>query len=165
LSSEIFSSKKAQSVFVPGLQAGQFIAQDHPFVAIAPATCSFFQPLAGWRHVEDTELRTKRDFAYRMKDLVDDHFPKAEVIRMFLDNLNTYSPAALYEVFEPQETLRIVRKLEFHYTPKHGSWLNMAEIEISVLDRQCLDRRLVEVATVRSEALFWETFRNDQLAT
>jgi hypothetical protein len=103
-------------------------------------TCNlfmFFQPLAGWRHVEVTEQRTKRDFAYRMKDLVDVHFPDAEVIRVVLDNLNTHSPAALYEVFEPQEARRIVRKLEFHYTPKHGSWLNMAEIEISVLDRQC----------------------------
>jgi len=131
-------------------------------------TCNlfmFFQPLAGWRHVEVTEQRTKRDFAYRMKDLVDLHFPQAEVIRVVLDNLNTHSPAALYEVFEPQEARRIVRKLEFHYTPKHGSWLNMAEIEISVLERQCLDRRLAEVPTVRSEVLSWETLRNDQQAT
>jgi hypothetical protein len=131
-------------------------------------TCNlfmFFQPLAGWRHVEVTEQRTKRDFAYRMKDLVGIHFPEAEVIRLVLDNLNTHSPAALYEVFEPQEARRIVRKLEFHYTPKHGSWLNMAEIEISVLDRQCLDRRLAEVAIVRSEVTAWETLRNDQHAT
>jgi hypothetical protein len=131
-------------------------------------TCNlfmFFQPLAGWRHVEVTEQRTKRDFAYRMKDLVGIHFPDAEVIRVVLDNLNTHSPAALYEVFEPQEARRIVRKLEFHYTPKHGSWLNMAEIEISVLDRQCLDRRLAEVPLVRSEVVAWETLRNDQRAT
>jgi hypothetical protein len=131
-------------------------------------TCNlfmFFQPLAGWRHVEVTEQRTKRDFAYRMKELVDAHFPQAEVIRVVLDNLNTHSPAALYEVFEPQEARRIVRKLEFHYTPKHASWLNMAEIEISVLDRQCLDRRLAEVPTVRSEVLAWEALRNGQHAT
>lgn len=131
-------------------------------------TCNlfmFFQPLAGWRHVEVTEQRTKRDFAYQMRDLVDVHFPQAEVIRVVLDNLNTHSPAALYEVFEPQEARRIVRKLEFHYTPKHGSWLNMAEIEISVLDRQCLDRRLAQVPTVRSEVLAWEALRNDQHAT
>jgi hypothetical protein len=131
-------------------------------------TCNlfmFFQPLVGWRHVEVTERRTKRDFAYQMKDLVDIHFPQAEVIRVVLDNLNTHSPAALYEVFEPQEARRIVRKLAFHYTPKHGSWLNMAEIEISVLERQCLDRRLAEVPTVRSEVLSWETLRNDQHAT
>jgi hypothetical protein len=131
-------------------------------------TCNlfmFFQPLAGWRHVEVTEQRTKRDFAYQMKALVDVHFPQAEVIRVVLDNLNTHSPAALYEVFEPQEARRIVRKLEFHYTPKHGSWLNMAEIEISVLDRQCLDRRLAEISIVRSEVLAWEALRNDQHAT
>jgi hypothetical protein len=131
-------------------------------------TCNlfmFFQPLAGWRHVEVTEQRTKQDFACRMKDLVDLHFPQAEVIRVVLDNLNTHSPAALYEVFEPQEARRIVRKVEFHYTPKHGSWLNMAEIEISVLDRQCLDRRLAEVSIVRSEVAAWETLRNDQRAT
>lgn len=131
-------------------------------------TCNlfmFFQPLAGWRHVEATEQRTKRDFAYQMKGLVDVHFPQAKVIRVVLDNLNTHSPAALYEVFEPQEARRIVRKLEFHYTPKHGSWLNMAEIEISVLDRQCLDRRLDEVPSVRSEVHAWEALRNDQHAT
>ena len=131
-------------------------------------TCNlfmFFQPLAGWRHVDVTEQRTGRDFAYRMKDLVDVHFPEAEVIRVVLDNLNTHSPAALYEVFEPQEARRIVRKLEFHYTPKHGSWLNMAEIEISVLDRQCLDRRLAKVSIVRSEVAAWEALRNDQCAT
>lgn len=131
-------------------------------------TCNlfmFFQPLPGWRYVEVTEQRTKRDFAHRMKDLVDTYFPRAEVIRVVLDNLNTHSPAALYEAFEPQEARRIVRKLEFHYTPKHGSWLNMAEIEISVLDRQCLDRRLADVPLVRSEAAAWEKVRNDQLAT
>ena len=131
-------------------------------------TCNlfmFFQPLAGWRHVEVTEKRTQRDFAYQMKDLVDVLFPEAEVIRVVLDNLNTHSPAALYEVFEPQEARRIVRKLKFHYTPKHGSWLNMAEIEISVLDRQCLDRRLAEIPIVRSEVAAWETLRNDQRAT
>lgn len=131
-------------------------------------TCNlfiFFQPLAGWRHVEVTEQRTKRDFAYQMKDLVDVHFPQAKVIRVVLDNLNTHSPATLYEVFEPQEARRIVRKLEFHHTPKHGSWLNMIEIEISVLDRQCLDRRLDEIPAVRSEVQAWEALRNDQHAT
>ena len=131
-------------------------------------TCNlfmYFQPLAGWRHVEVTEQRTQRDFAYQMKDLVDVHFPEAEVIRVVLDNLNTHTPAALYEVFEPQEARRIVRKLEFHYTPKHGSWLNMAEIEISVLDRQCLDRRLAEVPLVRSEVAAWESVRNEQRTT
>jgi hypothetical protein len=148
------------------LQPGKPLRYDYEYRR--NGTCNlfvFFQPLAGWRHVEVTEQRTKRDFAYRMKDLVDVHFPQAEVIRMVLDNLNTHSPAALYEVFEPQEARRIVRKLEFHYTPLHGSWLNMAEIEISVLERQCLDRRLAEAPMVRSEVLAWETLRNDQHAS
>jgi hypothetical protein len=148
------------------LQPGKPLRYDYEYRR--NGTCNlfmYFQPLIGWRHVEVTEQRTKRDFAYRMKDLVDLHFPQAEVIRLVLDNLNTHSPAALYEIFEPQEARRIVRKLEFHYTPKHGSWLNMAEIEISVLDRQCLDRRLAEIPKVRSEVLSWETLRNDQHAT
>ena len=148
------------------LQPGKPLRYDYEYRR--NGTCNlfmFFQPLASWRHVEVTEQRTKRDFAYRMKDLVDVHFPEAEVIRVVLDNLNTHSPAALYDVFEPQEARRIVRKLEFHYTPKHGSWLNMAEIEISVLERQCLDRRLAEVPIVRSEVAAWETLRNNQHAT
>jgi hypothetical protein len=148
------------------LQPGKPLRYDYEYRR--NGTCNlfmFFQPLAGWRHVEVTEQRTKRDFAYQMRNLVDVHFPQAEVIRVVLDNLNTHSPAALYEVFEPQEARRIVRKLEFHYTPKHGSWLNMAEIEISVLDRQCLDRRLEEIPIVRSEVQAWEALRNEQHAT
>ena len=125
----------------------------------------FFQPQAGWRHVEVTQRRTKQDFAYCMKDLVDSHFPEAEVIRVVLDNLNTHTPAALYEVFAPEEARRLVRKLEFHFTPTHASWLNMAEIEISVLDRQCLDRRLPEITQVRSEVNAWQDRRNQQRAT
>ena len=148
------------------LQPGKPLRYDYEYRR--NGTCNlfmFFQPLAGWRHVEVTEQRTKLDFAYQMRNLVDVHFPQAKVIRVVLDNLNTHSPAALYEVFEPQEARRIVRKLEFHYTPKHGSWLNMAEIEISVLDRQCLDRRLEEIPIVRSEVQAWEALRNDQHAT
>ena len=148
------------------LQPGKPLRYDYEYRR--NGTCNlfmFFQPLAGWRHVEVTEQRTKRDFAYQMRNLVDVHFPQAKVIRVVLDNLNTHSPAALYEVFEPQEARRIVRKLEFHYTPKHGSWLNMAEIEISVLYRQCLDRRLEEIPIVRSEVQAWEALRNDQHAT
>jgi hypothetical protein len=125
------------------LQPGKPARYDYEYRRMG--TCNvfmFFQPQAGWRHVEVTHRRTKKDFAHCMKDLVDIHFPEAEMIRVVLDNLNTHTPAALYEVFAPEEARRIVRKLEFHFTPKHASWLNMAEIEISVLDRQCLDRRL-----------------------
>jgi hypothetical protein len=96
--------------------------------------------------------------------LVDHHFPEAEVIRVILDNLNTHTPGALYETFAPEEARRILRKLEFHYTPAHASWLNMVEIEFSVLDRQCLDRRLPTIALVRSEVAAWEERRNQQQA-
>ena len=124
-----------------------------------------FQPLTGWRHVEVTERRTGKDFAWQMKWLVDEVFPEAEVIRVVLDNLNTHTPAALYQTFPPEEARRLTRKLEFHYTPKHGSWLNMAEIEFSVLTRQCLNRRLPDVDSVHREVAAWEQARNAARAT
>ncbi|MBI4521016.1 MAG: IS630 family transposase [Gemmatimonadetes bacterium] len=122
------------------------------------------QPLAGWRHVEVTERRTNADFAEQMKALVDVHFPEAERIRVVLDNLSSHSGAALYETFAAAEARRILRKLEFHYTPKHGSWLNMAEIEISVLGRQCLDRRIDSLTRLRAEIAPWERKRNESRA-
>ena len=120
----------------------------------------FFQPLAGWRHIKVTEHRTKLDYAQCMKELVDVHFPQAEVIRVVQDNLNTHSPASLYEAFEPAEAKRILDRLEFHSTPKHGSWLNMAEIELSVLSRQCLDERIPDELTLLGQVTPWETQRN-----
>jgi len=131
-------------------------------------TCNlfmFFDPDQGWRHVALTERRTKLDFAAQMKWLVDERYPQAEVIRVVLDNLNTHRPAALYEAFEPAEARRLLRKLEFHYTPKHGSWLNMAELEISVFDRQCWDRRIGEVETLQRETQALEDQRNAARAT
>jgi hypothetical protein len=131
-------------------------------------TCNlfiFFQPLAGWRHVKVTERRTKRDFAQCMKEMVDVHFPDADKIRIVLDNLNTHTPAALYEVFDAAEARRLVQKLELHYTPKHGSWLNMAEIEISVLTAQCLDRYIPDMATLDREVTAWQTERNAHKAS
>ena len=125
----------------------------------------FVEPQAGWRHVEVTAHRTKLDFAQQMKWLVDECYPEAEVIELILDNLNTHKPASLYEAFEPAEARRILRKINFHYTPKHGSWLNMAEIELSVLQRQCLDRRLADEQTLKQEIAVWEQRRNDQQAT
>ena len=125
----------------------------------------FFAPLEGWRHVKVTDRRTKVDWAYCMRDLVDVHFPDALLIRVVQDNLNTHDPSALYEVFEPAEARRILDRLEFHYTPKHGSWLNMAEIELSVLDRQCLDRRIPDESTLMTEVLAWEQPRNTRGAT
>jgi len=120
------------------------------------------QPLMGWRMVKATPHRTKLDFAQCMKDLVDLYFPEAEVIRVVLDNLNTHTFAALYEAFEPEEARRIARKLEFHYTPKHGSWLNMAEIEISVLSRQCLQQRLPSLMALSENVTAWTLRRNRQ---
>jgi hypothetical protein len=131
-------------------------------------TCNlflFFQPLAGWRHVEVTARRTAQDFAQCMKALVDIHFPKAALISVVLDNLNTHTPAALYEVFPPAEARRILSKLDLRYTPKHGSWLNMAEVEFAVLADQCLDRRLPDRDMARHEVEAWEASRNAVKAT
>jgi DDE superfamily endonuclease len=123
------------------------------------------QPLAGWRHVAVTDRRTKHDFAEQMQALVDVHFPDAETIRVVLDNLNTHTPAALYEAFPAAEARRIAKKLEFHYTPVHGSWLNMAELEFSMLARQCLGRRIPDRATLETEVATWQAARNEQRAT
>ena len=123
------------------------------------------EPQAGWRHVVVTERRTKHDFAYQMQWLVEERYPNAEVIRVVLDQLNTHRPASLYDTFPPAEARRIRKRLEFHYTPKHGSWLNMAEIELSVLHRQCLDRRLPDVPTLTQEVHAYERRRNRQRAT
>lgn len=122
------------------------------------------EPLAGWRHVEVTEQRTKSDFAHQMQRLVDDHHPEAELIRLVVDNLNIHNPAALYEVFPTSEARRLLAKLEFHYTPKHASWLNQVEIEISVLSRQCLEPRIPDQATLTHEIAVWEEQRNAQKA-
>lgn len=125
----------------------------------------FLEPLQGWRHVKVTDRRTAQDFAHCMQDLVDLHFPQATVISVVLDNLNTHTPAALYATFPPAEACRILRKLDFHYTPKHGSWLNMAEIEFAVVSTQCLNRRLRDQETVRRAVAAWETRRNSAKAS
>jgi len=125
----------------------------------------FFQPLGGWRHVKVTQQRTKQDFAICMRELVDDYFPEVDRVVLVVDNLNTHSPTALYETFEPAEAKRILDRLEFHYTPKHGSWLDMAEIEIGVLCEQCLAERIPDEATLRREIDAWERDRNLQRAT
>lgn len=120
----------------------------------------FCEPLRGWRHIIVTEQRTKVDWAYCMKQLVDEFYPDAVRIRLVQDNLNTHNPAALYEVFEPKEAKRLLDRLEFHYTPKHGSWLNIAEIEFSVLSRQCLDQRIPDEIALQREVAAWEEGRN-----
>ena len=115
-----------------------------------------------WRHVKLTERRTAIDFAGCMRDLVDVHYPTAHLVRVVLDNLSTHGPGALYEAFEPEEARRILRRLEFHFVPKHGSWLNMAEIEFAALSKQCLDRRIGSMARLCREVAAWEEDRNER---
>lgn len=124
-----------------------------------------FAPLEAWRHIEVTDRRTKLDWAHCIKNLVDFHFPEAETITVVQDNLNTHKPASLYEAFAPKEARRLLNKLEFIYTPKHGSWLNMAEIELSVLAKQCLDRRIPDQKSLADETAAWERERNQQAST
>lgn len=143
------------------LQPGQVQRYDYEYER--HGTCNlfmFFEPLAVWREVKVTDQRTMLDYAHCMKYLVDERYPQAEVIRVVQDNLNTHKPAALYEAFPPQEARRILQRLAFHYTPKHGSWLNMAEIELNVLNGQCLDRRIADKTTLINEVAAWNSDRN-----
>jgi hypothetical protein len=119
-----------------------------------------FEPLAGRRHVDVTERKTSVDFARFLRVLSDDHYAAAERVVLVCDNLNTHTPAALYEAFEPAEARRLAERFEWHYTPKHGSWLNVAEMELSVVARQCLDRRIPDLATLRREVAAWQKTRN-----
>jgi hypothetical protein len=118
------------------------------------------EPLTGRRHVQVTERRTKQDWARFIRTLVDVHYSEAEQVVLVLDNLNTHVPAALYETFPPTEARRILDRLELHYTPVHGSWLNMAEIELSVLAQQCLNRRMSDADRLATEIAAWEACRN-----
>ena len=124
----------------------------------------FFEPLVGWRNVVVTNQRTAIDWADQIQALVDHHYPEAEKITLVMDNLNTHVGASLYKAFPPKEARRILEKLEIHYTPKHGSWLNMAEIELSILSRQCLDRRIPDQQTLKKEVKAWTEKRNQNPA-
>ena len=123
----------------------------------------FFEPLMGKRHVKVTERRTRKDWALAMRELSDVHYPDAEKIVIVIDNLNTHSPTSFYESFEPEEARRLANRFEFHYAPKHCSWLNIAEIELSVLSRQCLGRRMPDHLFLQTEIKAWEDERNDQI--
>ena len=120
----------------------------------------FSEPLTGKRFVNVSERRTAVDWAYQIKESVDIRYPDADRITLVMDNLNTHTGASLYKAFAPVEARRILEKLEIHYTPKHGSWLNMAEIELSILSRQCLDRRIPDRETLTEEVKAWEARRN-----
>ena len=124
-----------------------------------------FEPKAGRRYVDATDTRTKLDFAAQMKRLADERYPDAVEVRVVLDNLNTHKPASLYEAYEPTEARRILRRLRFHYTPRHASWLNQAEIEWGVLSGQCLDRRIPDRETLEAEVGAWQEARNAAGAT
>ena len=121
----------------------------------------FSEPLTGWREVQVTERRTRTDWAEAMRELANQHYPTAERITVVLDNLNTHGPASFYEAFAPDEARRLTERFEFHYTPKHGSWLNIAEIELSVLSRQCLNRRIGEAGLLQREIEAWQQKRNE----
>lgn len=122
----------------------------------------FVEPLAGWRHVEVTQRRTKKDWALQIRELLEVHYPHATKVRLVLDNLNTHSMSSLYETFPENEARNLAKRLEIHYTPKHGSWLNMAEIEISALQSQCLSRRIPNTDVLKAEIAAWEVCRNNR---
>lgn len=131
-------------------------------------TCSIFafvEPLGGRHHESVREHRTATDWAEEIKYLVDEMYPDAEQIILVMDNLNTHKPASLYKKYPPEEARRIIKKLEIHYTPKHGSWLDIAEIELNVMTRQCLSRRIESIDVLRSELTAWESERNNKQAT
>lgn len=140
---------------------GQPARYDYEYVRNGTANVFLFcEPLAGKRQVRITARRTKVDWAHHARELVDQTYPRAEKVVLVMDNLNTHAAASLYEAFSPAEAKRVADRLEIHYTPKHGSWLNMAEIELGMLGRQCLDRRIADATTLQREAAAWESARN-----
>jgi hypothetical protein len=147
------------------MESGKPAREDYEYIRNGTANLFlWFEPLAGRRGVKVTERRTRCDWAELIRELVDKHYPEAEKLVLVMDNLNTHTLGSLYEAFEPEEARRIAAKLEIHYTPKHGSWLNMAEIELSVLARQCLGQRLPSRAALATETAAWEADRNGQSA-
>src|SRR5215212_3278375 len=148
------------------LQPGQPERYDYEYVRHGTANVFlFFAPLLGRRHLKVTDQRTRKDWAEAMREIIDEQFPEAELIDLVMDNLNTHGPASFYEAFEPAEARRLAAKVQIHYTPKHGSWLNMAEIELSILHRQCLDRRLATREVIEREATAWAVERDARQMT
>ena len=143
------------------MAAGQVARHDYEYVRNGVANVfMFFEPLVGRRRAKVTEQRTRIEWAKGVRELVDHIYPRAEKIVLVMDQLNTHHPGSLYQAFPPAEAKRIADRLEIHYTPKHGSWLNMAEIELAVLTRQCLDRRIADTQELRRQVGAWETERN-----
>jgi hypothetical protein len=136
---------------------------DHEYVRNGVATLFVeVEPLAGRRHVEVTERRTRQDWAHFIKAMLDERYPEAVKVRLIMDNLNTHDIASLYDTFPPLEARRLAARLEIHHTPKHGSWLNIAEIELSALSGQCLHRRIPDIASMRREVAAWQRHRNQR---
>jgi len=145
------------------MKPGQVRRCDYKYERFGVANIFMFsEPLAGWREVQVTDQRTMIDYAHCMKYLVDEKYPDVDVVRIVQDNLNTHTPASLYKAFPPEEAHRILQRLEFNYTPKNGSWLNIAEIELSVLSRQCLNRQMGSKEFLISEVSAWNKERNEQ---
>lgn len=143
------------------MRKGSCYKEDYEYVR--KGTCSIFvftEPLAGWRHVHASERRTKVDWALHIEELLDVYYPQASKIRLVMDNLNTHSIASLYDAFPPEKALRLAKRLEIHYTPKHGSWLNIAEIELNVMTLQCLGRRIPDIEILNRHLSAWEQSRN-----
>jgi transposase len=157
-SKQLLGETREPLPLLPGLPR----RQDYEYVRNGTSNLfMLFDPLSGRRRVKVTARRTKVDLAEMLREIVDVDYPDAEIVVLVMDNLNTHTLGALYEAFEPAEALRIARRLEIHYTPKHGSWLNMAEIELSVLARQCLRQRIPDAVTLAAEVAAWEQRRNE----
>jgi transposase len=145
------------------MAAGRGEIVDHEYVRNGVADIFLaVEPLTGRRHVEITQRRTRGEFAYFIKRMLEEHYPDAVKVRLVMDNLNTHGTASLYATFEPAEARRLAERLEIHFTPKHGSWLNLAEIEFNAMQRQCLNRRIPDFATMRAEVAAWEAARNNR---
>lgn len=148
------------------MRPGSVKKEDYEYVR--KGTCSIFvftEPLKGWRHVHASERRTKVDWAMQIEELLEVYYQDAAKIRLVMDNLNTHAISSLYEAFEPQKALRLAKRLEIHFTPKHGSWLNIAEIELNVMTRQCLGRRISSIRQLNRELCAWEQQRNSCVKT
>lgn len=145
------------------LAPGRGRIMDHEYVRNGVATLFVeIEPLAGRRHVAVTERRTRQDWAHFIKAMLDERYPEANKVRLVMDNLNTHDIASLYDTFPPAEARRLADRLEIHHTPKHGSWLNIAEIELSALTGQCLNRRIPDIASMRREVASWQRHRNQR---
>lgn len=156
-SKQLVGEVHAPIALAPG--HGQIL--DHEYVRHGVATLFVeVEPLAGRRHVEVTERRTRQDWAHFVKGMLDERYPEAVQVRLVMDNLNTHGIASLYETFPPAEARRLADRLDIHYTPRHGSWLNIAEIELSALNAQCLDRRIPTLQDMRREITAWQSSRN-----